>query len=573
MAAIKKIKRLSTPDPKRVDALKAALDCHPVTASLLAGRGILCPEDAERFLRPSLSHLRPPFAIRDLKRAADRICRAVINRENLLIFGDYDVDGVTATTLLLEFLKRLGAVVSYYIPHRLMDGYGLKPEHIQEIAIPKHINVLVTVDCGSSSHEAVATAQAAGIDVIITDHHEPPAKLPPALAVVNPKRADCAAGFQDLAGVGVAFCLMIAIRKHFRESGRWRHHEVPNLKKSCDLIALGTVADMVPLTRDNRILTKTGLQILQSTPRCGLEALMKCAGIQKKILDSEDLAFRLAPRLNAAGRIQHAKIAARLLMTTDAGEAQKTAERLNELNALRQREEKRVFDDIVNFLNKNQNVMESKCLVLAGTGWHEGILGIVASRITQRYGKPAVVIALDNEIGKGSGRSVSGFNLFEAISACADLVLQFGGHAMAAGLQIEKANIELFRKRLVKVCIDRTGPDDFTPEMHIDYELDLDVVTPGLADEIEQFKPFGTRNPEPLFLARNVRVLSSSSVGGFHRRMMLAPAQGNARLPAIQFNAGPSAAERTFFSQLVYKLQWNRWNGNKKLQLIVEDID
>jgi single-stranded-DNA-specific exonuclease len=260
-------------------------------------------------------------------------------------------------------------------------------------------------------------------------------------------------------------------------------------------------------------------------------------------------------------------------MTTDEGEAKKTADRLDELNALRQREEKRVFDDIVDFLNKNQTIMDSKCLVLAGTGWHEGILGIVASRITQRYGKPAVVIAIDNEIGKGSGRSVNGFNLFEAISACSDLVLQFGGHAMAAGLQIEKANIELFRKRLVKVCIDRTGPNDFIPEMRIDYELDLDTVSPDLADEIEQFKPFGTRNPEPLFLARNVRVLSSSPVGGFHRRMMLAPAQGNASLPAIQFYAGPPAAERTFFSQLVYKLQWNRWNGNKKLQLIVEDID
>ena len=573
MSMIKRIQRLRAPDPKRVKALQAALSCHPVTASLLVNRGIVSAEAAERFLSPSLGHLRPPFAIRDLKTAAHRICRAIINKENLLIVGDYDVDGVTATTLLYEFLYRLNVPVSYHIPHRLKEGYGLKPRHVQEIAMANRIDVLITVDCGSASHEAVAMAQAAGIDVIVTDHHELPAKLPPALAVVNPKRQDCTADFQDLAGVGVAFCLLAAVRKQLRQLGHWRHCTEPNLKQCCDLVAIGTVADMVPLTRENRILTKTGLAVLQSTPRCGLDALMKRTGIDKHHIDSTDLAFKVAPRINAAGRIHHAGIAARLLMTADAKEAMAAADRLNELNALRQQEEKRIFDDIVTLLKKNPSLTASKCLVLAGADWHEGILGIIASRISQRYGKPAILISLDNEIGKGSGRSVRGFNLYEAISACRDLVLQFGGHAMAAGLQIEKGNIDLFRKCLVKTCIDMTGPDPFRPEIHIDCELDLDAATPALADEIEQFKPFGTANPEPLFLARNVRILSSSMVGGFHRKMVLASVAGHNKLPAIQFNAGPPVANQTSFSQLVYRLQWNRWNGNKSLQLIIEDVD
>jgi single-stranded-DNA-specific exonuclease len=572
-AYMKKIWRLRTSDPTAVQRLQTALSCHPVTASILAERGMNSPADARRFLYPSLKHLRPPFEIKDLNKAVSRIYRAMIQNENLLIFGDYDADGVTATTLLYQFLNRVGVNVSFYLPHRVTDGYGLKPRHISEIAVPNNIGIIVTVDCGSSSHDAVALAQHSGIDVIITDHHEPPAMLPPAFAVVNPKRRDCSAGFEDLAGVGVAFFLIVALRRYLRQQAFWKNAKEPDLRKGCDLVALGTVADMVPLTRENRILVKTGLNILRTTRRCGIDTLIQAIGIDKQRICTEDLAYKIAPRINAAGRIKHAEIAANLLITTQKEHAAAAAATLNDLNTFRQAEEKRILEDILAGLKKDPTPASSKCMVLSGEGWHEGILGILATRLSGIYFKPVVLIAVDGDLGKGSGRSVPGFNLLEAITACGDLLLQFGGHAMAAGVQIKRADIESFKARLAQVAVDMSGPKDFVPEIFIDYELNLDQITPGLADELELLQPFGTQNPEPLFMTHNVHVVSSSLVGGVHRRMVLSPSPDGSicKLPAIHFNADSASIEKEFFSQLAYKIQWNRWNGNKKLQLLVED--
>ena len=572
-AIMKKAWRLRPPDENLVNRLQTALGCHPAIASILIQRGIESEKKARRFLNPSLKHLHPPFEMKDLDKAVSRICHAVTHNQKLWIFGDYDVDGVTATALLYQFLHHAGGDVSYYIPHRMTEGYGLKASHISEIAVPNRIDLVLTVDCGSSSHDAVALAQQNGIDVIITDHHEPPATLPPALAIINPKRHDCNAGLQNLAGVGVAFYFIIGIRKLLRDKGFWKNKKEPNLKKGCDLVALGTVADMVPLIGVNRIMAKIGLDVMRNGNRIGLNSLIQGIGIDKQAIDSEDLAFKIAPRINAAGRIQHAKIAAGLLTTMDAGKASKAADLLNRYNTLRQDEEKRTLNHILNRLEKDPSLISPKCIVLSGDGWHEGILGIIASRLVRIYYKPVLIISVDGNMAKGSGRSVSGLNLFEAISACDNLLLQFGGHAMAAGFQLHANNIEAFRDRLGQVIIDMTGPDEFIPEVVIEHELSLQEIKPAFVDEIAALKPFGNHNPEPLFMSRNVHVLSSTMVGGSHRRMTLSqsPDGSEGRFPAIQFNADIASRQKNLFPKMAYKIQWNRWKGNKSLQLVIED--
>lgn len=569
---MKTIWRLRTPDEHLVKRLQAALGCHSATACLLVHRDLHSPAEAERFLRPTLRHLRQPFEIKDLDRAARRICGAIVQHQKIWIFGDYDADGVTATVLLYQFLQRVGADVSYTLPHRVVDGYGLKPHHISDIAIPNRIDVAITVDCGSSSHAAVSLAREAGIDVIITDHHEPPDPLPPAWAVVNPKRRDCGAGFQDLAGVGVAFFLVAGIRKELRDQGFWKNRKEPNLKKRCDLVALGTVADMVPLVGDNRILTQIGLEVLRNGCRIGSDSLIRVSGIDKKSVASEDIAFRIAPRINAAGRMEHADIAARLLTAGDAKTASQAADQLNHYNVLRQAEEKKTLDDILNRLEKKPDLIFSKSIVLAGGGWHEGILGIIASRVLKLYYRPVIVFSVNGKVAKGSGRSVAGLNLYRAVTACEDLLLQFGGHAMAVGLQLPAHRIDAFRKRLEQVVIEMTGPNAFVPEMAIDLELPLSAISPALADEIERLKPFGNQNPEPLLLARDVHVLSSTVVGGSHRRMVLSQSSDGScgRIAAIQFNADAASLQCDHFGEMIYRIRWNRWNGNQSLQLTVE---
>jgi single-stranded-DNA-specific exonuclease len=572
-AMMKKRWRLQKSDENLLKRLQAALHCHPAIASMLVQRGIRSEKEAKRFLNPALKHLQPPFGIKDLNKAVDRIYHAMISSHKLWIFGDYDVDGVTATALLYRFLHDIGFDVSYHIPHRMSEGYGLNSRHISEIAVPNRIDLILTVDCGSSSHDAIALARQAGIDVIVTDHHEPPSTLPPALAIINPKQRDCTAGLQDLAGVGVAFYLMIGIRKMLRDKGFWEKKEEPNLVKACDLVALGTVADMVPLIGNNRILTKIGVDVIRTGGRIGVNSLIEVAGIDKQTIETADLAFKIAPRINAAGRIQHASVAAGLLTTENRDRALKAAVLLDRYNSLRQNEERQTLNDILSLLRKEPDLISPKSIVLSGEGWHEGILGIIASRLSRSHYKPVLIISIDGGVGKGSGRSVPGLNLFEAISACDDLLLQYGGHAMAVGIQLPADSIDPFRKRLENVIVELTGPADFIPEVAIEYELNLQEITPELADEIATLKPFGNQNPEPLFMSRNVHVLSSNIVGGSHRRMLLSqsPESSLASFPAIQFNAGTNSSNMNFFSKIAYKIQWNRWKGNKTLQLVIED--
>lgn len=571
-AAMKKQWRYSEPDPALVDQFRKSLSYTTTTATLLANRNLKTVDEARDFLQPSLQHLRSPLAIRDLSRAVERIVTAIEKAEPILIFGDYDVDGITATAVLEQFLQTAGACVSSYIPHRIHEGYGLQRRHVEEVAAARGVGLIITVDCGSSSTEAVRTAASAGIDVVITDHHHiesPPAE---AVAVVNPKRSDCQADFRHLAGVGVAMALVIGLRKALRDRGFWPNRDQPNLKRYCDLVALGTVADAVPLIRENRVYVKAGIDILrQGNSRPGLAALLQRCAISPPNAVAGDLAFKLVPRLNAAGRMQHADLALQLLTSDESSIAMQIAEKLERLNLQRRQIETDILHQARRHLRENPTALENQTLVLHRDDWHEGVLGIVASRLTERYGKPVVLIATGSGDGKGSARSVAGIDLHRGLSECAQLLEAFGGHAMAAGLRIRPERIDSFRAAFESSIRQLAGPKIFAPEIEIDCRLDFDQINEALIHEIEMLEPFGTANPQPLFAADNVTVVDSKIVGERHRRLVLKQAgdKPSPRLNAIQFNVDPGLPVPDTLARIAYHLQWNHWNGRRTLQLVI----
>jgi single-stranded-DNA-specific exonuclease len=570
---MKKEWQILVPDAQLVENLCRDIQCHPAVASILVNRHILSAEHASNFFHTSLNHLSPPFSIKDMDAAVDRIISAILRKEKILIFGDYDVDGITATTLFLKFFRRIGARVSYYIPHRITEGFGLKKHHISDVALPNAINLIITVDCGSDSHDAVAAAKDAGIDIIITDHHMVSGTVPRAVAVVNPKRDLDPSGFGDLAGVGVAFYLLVCLRKKLRDADFWKHRKEPNLKKYLDLVALGTLADMVPLTRENRILTKTGVKLIRSTRRRGLNALIGVCGIDKHAIDAEDIVFYMAPRLNASGRMDHASRAVELLIAEEDQKAREIARSLNHLNQDRRSIENKILSQILDHLKQNPDLLQKNSLVLSDRNWPLGILGIVAARIMKQFYRPVVLVTTADGIGKGSARSIPGINLYKGLFACGDHLETFGGHSMAAGLKIRDENIEPFKTRFEHVVSRMAGPLDFIPKITIDYRLDFTDISDRLMDELELLKPFGIGNHEPLFMAENIGIASSKQVGGHHRQMVLKQKTGEAekRFNAIQFNAGSTGFEKNYFEKIAYRLRRNRWNGRKSAQIVVEE--
>ncbi len=560
-------------DESVVARLMQALHCHPAVAAALANRRIDSPEKAHTYLNASLAELRPPTGLIDIDKAVARLARAVTAGETILLFGDYDVDGTTATAVLLDFLRTCNANVSYHIPHRLREGYGFQPRHVAEVAVPRGATLLITVDCGSGSHSAVAAARAAGIDVIVTDHHNLEEPIPEAVAVVNPKRRDCPSGLSALAGVGVAFCLVICLRKHLRERRFWEGRTEPNLRALCDLVALGTIADMVPLVADNRILARAGLDLLGGIRRPGLAALMEASGIVDRRAGAEDVAFRLGPRLNAAGRVGHGSLSVELLTTDDMGRARNLAQQLNALNTRRQELEKQILNDIDALIRSRPDLLERRGLVFAGQGWHEGVIGVVASRIMERYYRPVVVIALKGSHGRGSARGIPGMDLYACLAACQARLEELGGHRLAAGLRIAADQVAGFQAAFEQSVRCACRPELYTPILPIDAEVNFGDVTEALADQLESLMPYGAENPEPLFLTRDVVVVSSTRVGAGHRRMVLrqAPPFGGPSLQAIQFNAALDQEEPSRFERMAFKVRWNHWNGTRSLQVLVAD--
>lgn len=535
---------------------------------------MISEKEAAEFLNVSLNNLSSPFDLKDMEAAVERIYRAIAAREKILLFGDYDVDGITSTAILLVFFERIGADITAYIPHRLKEGYGLKAFHITHLARLNKIDLIITADCGSTNFEAAAKARDIGIDVIITDHHNIGEKIPAALAVINPKRHDCTAGLEKLAGVGVAFTLIICLRKFLRDKNFWKDQSEPNLKAFCDLVALGTIADMVPLIQENRIFSKTGLEIINANCRTGIKALLHAAGVEEQAADEQDIAFRLAPRLNAAGRMEHASIAVDLLTTTDIQRAEQIAQSLNGYNEQRRKLENKSIQDIERILTKKPQILEQKTMVLWNRQWHEGVLGIVASRMVEKYYRPVILIAVKDQICKGSARSIPGVDLYERLSACSDVLEKFGGHEMAAGLSITAENLELFQKRFEDSISRMVEPDDLIPTLTIDQELNFSDISEGLIDEIESLAPFGSGNPEPIFMAANVKVASSKIVGSNHRRMVLSqPLNSEGRIfNAIHFNIDTGRPLKNSFDKIAFKLRWNRWKGTKTAQLVIEDF-
>jgi single-stranded-DNA-specific exonuclease len=563
--------KILRPDRDLVEHIQQEIQCHLVTATILANRGIGSGGHAAEFFHPSLENLPNPSRLKGIPQAVERIVLALRRNEKIMVFGDYDADGVTATAVVVNFLTAAGADVFHHLPHRVQEGYGLSPAHIMQLAVTRRAGLIITVDCGSGSCEAVAAANRFGIDVIITDHHNMEGALPDAHAVINPKMPGQPAELMDLAGVGVAFYLVIALRSALRDQGWWTDRPEPNLKSYCDLVAIGTIADMVSLKGVNRILARAGLQQINKDPRPGIKALCSASGIRHSPFTAEDISFRLGPRVNAAGRMAHPRMAYDLLNAADMETARRLAEDLNILNHRRQAAETEIYDRIVASLENRRDWADRCSLLLSGFGWHEGVLGIVAAKLAARYHRPTLVISAgDGGMAKGSGRSIPQVDLHAALTQCAALLEKFGGHRMAAGLSIRHQNIDKLQNAFESV-VSRMLSEPICPSIEIDCEIELGQISGQLLDELEYLSPFGTGNPQPVFMARQVNVTTAVTVGRGHRRMVLC--QPNACTPpvsAIQFNIEPDDARLHWFENLAFRLQWNRYRGEKEIQLVVE---
>ncbi len=560
------------PDHSQVREISAHLGCHPIIATILANRSITTVDQAAAFLEPTMDILPSPLELSGMEAATRRIFRALEHKERILVLGDYDVDGVTATALLVQFLKSAGADVMAHIPHRIEEGYGLQPKHINQLAAPHKVGVIITVDNGSSSHAAVEAAQRFGIDTIITDHHNIDTP-PPAMAVINPKITGEPSALAGLAGVGVAFYLAIGLRMLLRRKGWWASRKEPNLISLCDFVALGTIADMVPLTGVNRVLAKAGLKQLNTKTRPGVEALRQTCNLRHGVIGSDDIAFRLAPRINAAGRIAHAHVALDLLNAPAMDSAQKLADTLNQLNQRRQAIGRQIYDQIIKRIGDRADIMDRKSILLADENWHPGVLGIVAAQLTNRLHRPVVLLATQNGIGKGSGRSTPEIDLYAALSRCVHLLEKFGGHRMAAGLTVKTENIRKLQEAFEEAVIQFSPTDGEKPALQIDSDIQFDQIGPRLMNELEALEPFGIGNPAPLFAAHDVKVASAAIVGNRHRRMSLCQmSQNGPAIDAMQFNLTPETPRVENFARIAFRLQWNRYRGEKRIQMVVEDF-
>ena len=549
--------------------LAAALGISPAVARLLTIRGISEPDLAHRFLHPSLDHLHDPFELADMAVAVDRILAAIERKEKIAIHGDYDVDGITSTVILRRALELFGAEVIHFIPDRMKDGYGLQPETFDRLQA-EGVRLVISVDCGIRADEAARRARELGMDLIITDHHEPGASLPAALAVINPKRHDCTYPDKNLAGVGVALKLVQALcRKRGRDG--W----MPAFVK---VAALGTLADVVPLVGENRIIAKLGLDLLSQGPhKVGLRALLDVAGLTGKSIDGGHVSFLIAPRVNAAGRMASPDIAARLLLAADetmAAEAQELANQLNDENTRRQTEEAGILAQAKKLVETDPAVGARSIIVVGGEGWHRGVIGIVASKLVDAFHRPAIVLSIDGDLAHGSCRSIRHFDILSALERCAGHLIKFGGHKQAAGLTMAASSVAEFRRQITDHADDCLGPDDLKPRLRIDSCLGFRDITSGFASEMTLLAPFGIGNPRPMFEANGVQVVDGPRrVKERHLKMAL---KQNGRIfRAIAWRA----VEREQFItdnrtslDLAFSLDHNKYQGNDYLELSVSDF-
>lgn len=558
---------LTQPDSNQAQRIAQEFKISPLLAQVLLNRKLQTHEEILSFLQPTLAQLPDPSLMKDMDKATNRITQAIAGDEAITIYGDYDVDGTTATVLLLNFLQAIGAKVDYYIPHRMKEGYSLNRGALDRLAA-RGTKVLITVDNGISAVEEARYAQELGIDLIITDHHEVPSEIPPAKAILNPKQKEDSFPGKELAGVGVAYYLIIGLRRALREAGLLPDQE-PNLRKALDLVAVGTIADLAPLRGLNRVLVREGLGVLTRTERKGLRALMEVAGVSDKVR-ADQVAFQIGPRINAAGRLQDASLGVQLLLTEDENTARRMAEQLNQANISRRELEDKITSEAVDMILDQGVRGKYQSLVLFNEKWHSGVIGIVASRLVERFHLPTILLTRDREGLKGSARSIKKFNIVEGLGVCSSLLTKYGGHAYAAGLSLVQENLEKFRKKFDEVVRSQLQEQDFQPYLQMDAESSLSQIDPDFLEQLSKLEPFGLGNPAPLFLLRKARVRDSRIVGEKHLRMRVG--QGQKVLGAIGFRLGSKQPEALTQVDLAFVPEWNEWNGNKNIQLRLLDL-
>lgn len=554
---------------KENDIVNTAQEYHipKIIATILLNRGVK-DEDIPAFIKKSMADIINPTLMLDMDKAVERINAAIDNKEKIAVYGDYDVDGITSTALLYEFLAGLGAEVEYYIPDRKGEGYGINIMAVNKL-LKQGVKLLITVDCGITAIGEVEFAKLQKMDVIITDHHTCKDRLPTAAAaILNPKRPDCEYPFDALAGVGVAFKLALAIAV----SRRMNTKEV--FEKYIDIAALGTVADVVPLLGENRIIVDKGLAALQNPKRIGIRAIMEVAGVMGKSVTASTIAFAIAPRLNAAGRLGTATTAVELLLTKDENRAREIALDLDAENKERQQTEKEIFDEAIELIAKDANFEKKKVIVLAHEDWHQGVIGIVASRLSDMYYKPCILISHSNGNGKGSGRSIKSFNLFDALSHCEKYLTDFGGHAVAAGLNINVSDIEEFTKAINKYADETLTEKDMIPTVEIDCPISEQSVSLDNARLISKLEPFGMSNEKPIFAIASAEVVAVGAVGMDNKHLRLRISKNGFVINGIGFGMGEYAnyIAKGDIIHIAFQMDINSYQGVDSVQLIVKDI-
>lgn len=553
-------------------ALAAELGVHPLAARVLVGRGLISASAASAFLADRLADLPDPMTMKGMAVAVERLAAALRNREKVTLYGDYDVDGVCSTALLSLFLEELGATVATYIPHRLDEGYGLNLAAIERIA-QDGTRVLVTLDCGITSVAEVARANALGLEVVVVDHHTVPEQMPPALAVLNPHQPGCGYATRHLCAAGVAFNLCMGLRKTLRERGFFAGKTEPNLRSLLDLVALATVADVVPLTGANRVLVKHGLAELTSARRPGVRALKEVAGMTVGApVTAGQVGFRFGPRINAAGRLDDASVGLRLLRSRDDAEARTLATQLDTAN----RERQAIEQDILSAaMDQARARPQAKGLVLHSEDWHPGVIGIVASRVVERFHRPTVLVAVKDGVGRGSARSIEAFHLFDALSQCAGHLAKFGGHKHAAGLSVEAARIPDFVAAFEQVAAAKLSEEDLIPRCRVDAVVTLGELDEKTVEAVQALGPFGAGNPEPVFAVRRQqargRVLANKKAPGEpgHLKLSLTSAP---QLDTIGWSMGDRLALTEGPMDLAFQVTFDDWSGQRRLQLKLKDV-
>ncbi len=552
-------------DRAAAQALAAQLGVHPLTAAILTARGHGTPDSAHRFLNPTFDDLHDPAQLKDIDVAADRIFRAVTDGEKILIWGDYDVDGTTGTVLLRQALKIIGGVTEYHIPNRFSEGYGVNIPTLQT-AKERGCTLVITVDCGTRSFEPVEWGRENGVDIIITDHHlaDEIRGVPPAFAVINPNQPGCTYPDKNLAGVGVAFKLAcVLLNRHGRED---------LIRSFLKVTAIGTVADIMQLTGENRAIVALGLQDLKNTRNLGLKALMEISDCRSD-MRSHHIGFRIAPRINAAGRMDVGKHVVELFEAEDFNEARRIAELLDSRNRERQKVQREITEEA---LLRSIELGKRKFVVVAGDGWHRGVIGLAASRIAERLNRPTIVLSLENGTAHGSARSIPGFHLLDAMGTCPELFIQYGGHAAAAGMTMESARVSELLARLDRHACDVLCDDDLVPTLAIDAPVSSGTLGIELYNELDRLEPFGAGNPKPVFATKGLYLrFEPSVIKEKHLKLYLGDSQGR-RFEAIWWDGVERSRGRTLHEgngiELAYALDLNNWQGNTRLQLVVKDL-